>query len=42
MFGVTSLLISYNIKAKSVCVCIYITAGEETDFDIFKTHLLTP
>ena len=38
VFGVTSLFISYNIKAKSVCVCI--TAGEE--IYIFMTHLPTP
>jgi len=44
MFCVTSLFISYNIKAKSVCVCARVAASEEIDIhiDIFTMHLLTP
>ena len=41
------LLVYYNIKAKSVCVCVALSlcvwdASEEIDSDIFTTHLLTP
>jgi len=42
VFGVTSLFISCNIKAKSMCVYVYIAASEKIDIDIFTTHLLTP
>jgi len=38
VFGVTSLFISYDIKVKSMCVCL--AAGEE--IDIFMMHLLIP
>ena len=38
MLSVTSLFISYNIKAKSVCVA----ASEEIDIDILTMQWLTP
>jgi len=34
------LLVKYNIKVKSISVCV--TASEEIDTDVFMMHLLTP